>query len=98
MDIIGRTIRDQIKAIDFWALAAYAATGFKSLEETENREGGLSFQVSGRHFIGKVMIELTWMDEYRISFVRGDETVEKMIDHVYCDQLVDVLNYIEKGD
>lgn len=97
MDIIAQTIRNQIKAIDFWALPSYAATDFKSLTETDQREGGLEFKVSGRSFIGKVLIELTWADEYRISFIRDDETVEKVTDHIYCDQLVEVLDCIERG-
>ena len=97
MDIIAKIIKDQIKAIDFWALPSYAAADFKSLTETDQREGGLSFQVNGLHFKGMILIELTWMDEYRISFVREDETVEKIVDHVYCDQLVEVLDYIERG-
>ena len=96
MDIIGQTIKNQIKAIDFWALPSYAATNFKSIEETENREGGLQFQVNGFHFQGKVLIELTWTDEYKISFIREDETVERVIDNVYCDQLVGILDYIER--
>jgi len=98
MDVIAKTIKDQIKAIDFWALPAYAATDFKALKETDKREGGLEFIVSGRHFKGKVMIELTWMDEYRISFIKKDGKIEKIVDHVYCDQLVDVLDYIETGE
>lgn len=98
MDIIGKIIKDQIKSIDLWALQAYGATDFSSLEETNQREGGLSFQVSGLHLKGTVLIELTWRDEYKISFIREDGTIQKEIDHVFCDQLVDVLDYIEHGD
>jgi hypothetical protein len=94
---IAKTIINQLQNLDKWALPAYASTNFVALEETDKREGGIQFNVSGYHFKGLVIIELTWLDEYRIAFIKDGTTI-KLADHVYWDQLIQVLDFIEEGE
>jgi hypothetical protein len=94
---IAKTIRDQIKAADFWCLAACGARDLIALDATDERRGGLKFRVTitspqTKHYI---IIELTHMDEYkvqRIKIKRG--TYEVIVEEettCYCDNLAEVL-------
>ena len=94
---IAKTIIDQINSIDRFALGAYGAKNFIAYEETERYEGGLSFYVNGLHFQGKVYVMLNWLDEYEIRFVDENQTTVNEVKGVYCDMLVDVLDFIEDG-
>ena len=94
---IANTIINQINAIDRFALGAYGANNFIAYEESESYEGGLSFDVNGLHFQGKVYVMLNWLDEYEIQFVDENQITVKEVKGVYCDMLVDVLDFIEDG-
>ena len=94
---IANTIINQINAIDRFALGAYGAKNFIAYEESERYDGGLSFDVNGLHFQGKVYVMLNWLDEYEIQFVDENQTTVKEVKGVYCDMLVDVLDFLEDG-
>lgn len=92
---IANTIRDQIRAIDPTALTAYGAKDFVATNNS------LQFQVKGLKHRGKVIIELTPLDFYKITFGHiNHRKMEFVIDHevdgVHCNMLVNVLDrYIE---
>lgn len=92
-----RTILDQIKAIDFWALASYGAENYYAISENDEYMGGVGFQVNGYHHKGWVLIKLTWVDEYEVSFIGKDRKVVKVVEGVYFPELVEVLDFVEKG-
>ena len=92
---IARTILEQIKYGDKWALMAYGATNFIALQETKDFQGGVKFKVNGLKHKGTVMVQLKWIDTYTITFVNNNGVVVKEVEDVYCDTLVDVLDYIE---
>ena len=94
---IARTILNQIKHCDAWALAAYGAKNFAAVSETKERAGGLSFQVNGLKHKGWTTIHLSWVDDYTIIFTNKKREVVKTVEGVYCDQLVGILDfYIEE--
>lgn len=92
---IARTILEQIKFGDKWALMAYGATNFIALQETKDFQGGVKFKVNGLKHKGTVMVQLKWIDTYIITFVNNNGVAVKEVEDVYCDTLVDVLDYIE---
>lgn len=92
---IARTILEQIKYGDKWALMAYGATNFIALQETKDFQGGVKFKVNGLKHKGTVMVQLKWIDTYTITFVNNNGVTVKEVEDVYCDTLVDVLDYIE---
>ncbi len=92
---IARTILEQIKYGDKWALMAYGATNFIALQETKDFQGGVKFKVNGLKHKGTVMVQLKWIDTYTITFVNNNGVVVKEVEDVYCDTLVDVLDFIE---
>jgi hypothetical protein len=92
---IAETILSQIKCLDRSALLAWGAKSFFSLSENDKRAGGLSFQVNGLTHIGWVTIELDWMDTYTVIFTNKKREVVKTNEGVYCDMLVEVIDFIE---
>lgn len=92
---IARTILEQIKYGDKWALMAYGAKNFIALTESKEFQGGLQFEVNGLHHKGIVRIQLKWIDTYTITFINKRSEIVKEVEDVYCDMLVDVLDYIE---
>jgi hypothetical protein len=92
---IARIILEQIKAIDPWALGAYGTQNLISLPESIDYAGGLSFSVNGLNHQGTVFIHLKWTDEYKIVFVSNEGVIVKEVDGVYCDMLIEVLDFIE---
>ncbi len=92
---IAKTILQQIQYADRWFLPAIGAKNFLALPESKLFSGGLRFACNGKHHIGIVEISLRWVDDYSISFISksGDEI--KSVEGVYCDMLVDVLDWIE---
>lgn len=93
---IAQTIVNQCKAIDFFALARYGANGYVFLDCNDKRRGGLQFKCSGSKIKrgGRVMIELTSMDLYKITLGRVSKhefKQLKQIDDVYAENLIDVL-------
>lgn len=92
---IARTIIEQIKYADKWALMAYGSRNFVALPESKEYQGGLQFQVNGLSHKGTVRIQLKWIDTYSITFINKRSEIVKEVDDVYCDMLVDILDYIE---
>jgi hypothetical protein len=92
---IARTIIEQIKYADKWALMAYGSINFIALPESKEYQGGLQFQCSGLYHKGTVRIQLKWIDTYTITFMNKTGEVIKEVEDVYCDMLVDVLDWIE---
>ncbi len=93
---IQQIIISQIQSIDNWALSAYGSKNFYSIGESSEYQGGLGFSVNGLHHKGEVKILLKWIDVYEIQFLNRSEII-KQFDDVYCDMLVETLDYIEFG-
>ena len=92
---IARTIMNQIKYADPYALMAYGASNFVALPESKVYAGGLRFKVNGLTHKGWVSINLRWADDYTISFINKMGETIKEVENVYCDMLVDILDYVE---
>lgn len=93
--IIAKTILQQIKVQDPYALMAYGSCHFAALSSNDQRLGGLEFQVNGLVHKGWCKIELTFMDTYRVLFINRKREVVKTVDECYCDQLIQILDYVE---
>ena len=93
---VANTILAQIRGQDRWAMFAYGA---------KNLVGGddfLQFDVNGVVFKGKVIIKLTAMDDYTITFGRMNRKtfefdVKATAEGVYFDQLIEVLDHHIEG-
>jgi hypothetical protein len=94
---IANEIFQQIKYFDRMALLAWGGQSFTALKETEENSGGLKFRVKGLVFEGWVVIELRWMDDYTVRFIDSSGAEVKCFKNVYCDMLVEVIDWIEKG-
>lgn len=92
---IAQIILDQIKYADRSALMAWEANSFCAISESKEFEGGLCFKVNGLKHKGWVKIGLRWADDYSIIFINQNREVVKTIEGVYCDMLVDVIDWIE---
>lgn len=92
---IAQTILNQIKYQDKSALMAWGARNFVALPETKSILGGVSFQVNGLTHKGWVTIKLDWSDTYTIVFTNKKREVVKTSEGVYCDMLIDVIDFIE---
>lgn len=92
---IARTIINQIKFGDRMFLMAVGATNFACLSVTKERVGGLEFKVNGLVHRGWCKIELKFNDTYRILFVNRKREIVKVVEECYCDQLVEILDYVE---
>ena len=92
---IAKTILNQIKILDRCALMAWGAKSFVSLPESKEIQGGVQFKVNGLVFKNWVKVELTWMDVYNVSFINKKGVVVKQFDGVYCDMLVDIIDWVE---
>lgn len=92
---IAKTILNQIKFGDRMFLMAVGATNFASLSENKERMGGLEFKVNGLVHSGWCKIELKFNDTYRIIFVNRKREIVKTVDECYCDQLIEILDYVE---
>lgn len=92
---IAKTIINQIKYGDRMALMAWGATNFIALNESKEFQGGVRFKVNGLKFKGYVQVQLRWVDDYTISFIKKTGETVKQLEMVYCDMLVDVIDWIE---
>ena len=92
---IAQTIINQIKCSDRYALMAWGAKNFVALPECKEFQGGVRFKVNGLTFKGWVAVELTWLDEYKVSFINSRAEVVKESNGVYCDMLVDIIDWVE---
>jgi hypothetical protein len=92
---IARTILNQINFGDRMFLMAVGAKNFASLSESKERIGGLEFQCNGLVHKGWCKVELKYNDTYRIVFVNRKREIVKTVEECYCDQLVEILDYVE---
>ncbi len=92
---IATTILQQIKACDIWFLGAIGARHYAALPSNNEFQGGVRFKVNGLKHKGYVSIELRWADDYTIKFLSRAGEVTKKVEGVYCDMLVDILDYVE---
>ncbi len=88
---VATIIRDQIKAIDFWAFGAWGA---KNLANTGN---GLSFKTSGSvRWKGTVKVTLDeGKDLYIVEFSRlrkAKTIVDKIVEDVFVEDLVGIID------
>lgn len=98
---IARTILEQIKANDVYALMAYGAKNFVAHNANDKKLGGVQFDVNGLNFKGRVTIELVFDDTYTITFgkvINCEWKEVKKVEGVYCDMLVGILDFIEKKE
>jgi hypothetical protein len=92
---IAKEILNQIKCLDRWALGAWGAANCLALSESKKYQGGLRFNVSGIRHKGAVLIQLRWVDDYTVSFVNNKGAEVHRVEGVYCDMLVDIIDWIE---
>lgn len=92
---IAKTILEQIKYGDRMSLMAWGASKFIALNESTEYSGGIQFKVNGLSFAGYVKVQLRWADDYTISFVNKHGEVKHQVKGVYCDQLVEVIDWVE---
>lgn len=93
-------IRNQINSQSPFALMSYGAMNFIASPETDRYKAALSFRVNGFKHKGYIRIELAWNDTYTVTAfkLRKGEVKEcGSYDHVYFDQLVDVLDGLVEG-
>ena len=98
---IAYTIRDQIKALDPWALMAWGVDQM-SLIYAQNPAsgmgdahlGGLSFRHRGAKMKGYVWVCLDPSDTYRVYFYKGlsNSHLVKEVRDVYVEDLVNVID------
>ncbi|MCX6183235.1 MAG: hypothetical protein NT150_15085 [Bacteroidetes bacterium] len=91
---VAQTILDQIQYTDCCALKAWGASEFYSVPASKEYQGGLQFTVDGVEFKGTVKIELRWIDDYVVSFIKSGK-IRHQVKSVYYDMLVDVIDYVE---
>ncbi len=93
-----RTIINQIKGQDPFALMAWGVTKIIGLHQYKHFSGGVTFNVNGLK-CKKATVHI-WHNEasdlYEISLVKGTKVVEK-VDDVYFDQLITVLDHLIEG-
>lgn len=95
---IAKTIIDQIKYADRSALMAWGSSNYAAISPSKEFQGGLSFKVNGLKHQGWVCIKLRWLDDYTIVFTNKKREVVKTVEFCYCDMLVSVIDWIEKGE
>lgn len=94
---LAKEILNQINCGDRWFLPAVGANHFAAIAQKDGFVGGLEFKVNGLNHKGWAKIRLTWMDEYEISFINRNRDIVKTVGGVYCDELMEVLDWVEKG-
>jgi len=96
-DPISKIIIEQIICLDRSFLMAVGAHNYVLHDSDNQQEGGIEFSVNGLHHKGQVEIRLQWDDTYNIRFLKKDNEIKKF-ETVYCDQLIEILDWIEFGD
>jgi hypothetical protein len=94
--VIAKTILQQIRAADRWCLAACGARDLVALDGNQDRQGGLMFRVTiNPRLFHKIIIELTWADEYKVTLWGGKrqaiEGEELQVVECFCDNLAEVV-------
>ena len=91
---IANTIKQQIS---IYALMSMGANKFNWIRETSKYSGGLSFEFQNTSKIkkGRIHIQLTWADVYKVVLIGIDwkkEKVFNIVSDVYADQLSETLD------
>ncbi|WP_282125624.1 hypothetical protein [Marinifilum flexuosum] len=94
---VAKIIIDQILCLDKSALMAWGAHDYVVLDSDSKQEGGIMLTVNGLKFQGQVEIRLQWNDTYTIRFLQNDTEIKRS-ENVYCDQLIEIIDWIEFGD
>lgn len=92
---IAKCILQQIQFADRWFLPAIGANNFLALPESKMFQGGLRFNCNGLKHKGVVEISLRWVDDYTITFISKTGEELRKVEGVYCDMLVEILDWIE---
>lgn len=92
---IAKTILQQIQYGDRWFLPAVGAKNFVALPKSLEFQGGVKFTVNGLKHTGFILIELSWSDDYKISFLTKTGETIKQVEGAYCDMLVPILDWVE---
>lgn len=93
---IAKTIIKQIQYADRWFLPAVSASNFLALDQGTEYQGGVRFKVNGLKHKGIVEIGLRYVDDYTITFLSKTGEELRKVEGVYCDMLVEILNWIEE--
>lgn len=105
MQTIAKTILSQIKAADYWALAAWGANNYVAYTEGDQGGeigyilGGIQFNVRGAKVNrgGRVIVYLMPNDTYTVRvgrLYRNKWKDIKIVHDVYCDMLMNVIDRI----
>lgn len=103
---IAKTIVEQIKIGDHFAMAAWGARVLTPLCELKMDDGslqlgGLGFRVTGKKFKGLVWVRLMADDTYRVDFGYNNGgagvRVVKSLHNVYCDVLMATIDDVVEG-
>jgi hypothetical protein len=92
---IAKEILNQIRCLDRSALMAWGARNFIALPESKEFQGGVRFTVNGLTHQGFVTVELRYADDYTVSFISKAGELVHSVERVYCDMLVDIIDYVE---
>ena len=92
---IAQTIVKQIKYADRSAMMAWGVNRLAAISESKEYAGGVEMSVNGLTHQGWVKVQLSWLDEYTVTFINKSREVVKSVEGVYCDMLVDVIDWIE---
>lgn len=92
---IAKTIISQIKYADRMAMWAWGVSRIAAISESKEFAGGVEMVVNGLTHKGWVKVQLRWVDDYTISFIQRSGEVVKKVEQVYCDMLVDILDWAE---
>lgn len=90
---IAQTIMSQIGMRNFMCYGAPRGT-IIALPANETRYGGLQFNFTNcrKHRNGKVVVELTPSDTYKVSVYNQLGNLKYQMDDIYCDNLAEVIN------
>ncbi|MFE8703952.1 hypothetical protein ACFYKX_25600 [Cytobacillus sp. FJAT-54145] len=97
MEHVANIILNQIRITDRWALLAWGAKNYLSMEK------GVIFSISTPLYKSGVKVEITLspLDTYNITVFRetdGQRQVLETLSDVYCDTLVEALDSLIEKD
>lgn len=93
---IAQTIINQIRCTDRMAMMAWGVSKHVvATPSTKEYQGGVQMCVNGLRHKGYVQVQLRYVDDYVVTFLNKKLEVVKEVVGVYCDLLVDVIDWIE---
>jgi hypothetical protein len=93
---IANTIIQQIRYTDKMAMMAWGVSKhIVATPSDKEYQGGLQMCVNGLKHKGYVHVQLRWVDDYVVTFLNKKLEVVKEVNGVFCDMLVDVIDWIE---